>query len=131
VYEIAADKLGGVEHVLIGPGGIYAMQTSMEPLPEPAPGDARAIGRAAVVRGALDDALRRCAMSSTALATVHWGAAGGTAPPSVDVHPGAVAVDGRGLDAWASALPATLTPAQVDLAWQTVVTAIGRPDPLA
>jgi len=24
-----------------------------------------------------------------------------------------------------------LSPAQVDLAWQTVVTAIGRPDPLA
>ena len=24
VYEVAADKLGGIEHVLIGPGGIFA-----------------------------------------------------------------------------------------------------------
>ncbi len=68
VYEIAADKLGGVEHVAIGPAGIYAMQTSMDPLPAAPVGDPdpKAVGRAAVTRGALDDALRRCAMSSTA-----------------------------------------------------------------
>jgi hypothetical protein len=131
VYEIAADKLGGVEHVLIGPGGIYAMQTSMDPIPEPSPGDAQAIGRAAVARGPLDDALRRCAMSSTALTTVHWGVKDGSASAAVEVYPGALAVDGRGLGAWAAGLTATMTPTQVDLAWQTVVTAIGRPDPLA
>jgi hypothetical protein len=50
---------------------------------------------------------------------------------TVDVLPGLTAVDGRSLDAWASGRPATLTQAQVDLAWQTVLTAIGRPDPLA
>ncbi len=137
VYEVAADKLGGVEHVLIGPAGIFAVRTSMAPLPPPAPAadapDAQAIGRAAIVRGALDDALRRCAMSSTALATVHWGVNPPASPgPAVDVVPGEIAVDGRMIDAWTGGLAAgTFTPAQVDLAWQTVVTAIGRPDPLA
>jgi hypothetical protein len=132
VYEIAADKLGGIEHVLIGPPGIYAMQTSMEPMPAPSEPDPRAMGRAAIARGPLDDALRRCAMDSSALVTVHWGvdptATGG---PALEVLPGAIAVDGRRIAAWTEALPAALTPAQVDLAWQTVLTSIGRPDPLA
>lgn len=133
VYEIAADKLGGVEHVAIGPAGIYAMQTSMDPLPAAPVGDPdpKAVGRAAVTRGALDDALRRCAMSSTALVTVHWGVTPDAAPGSVAVVPGALAVQGRRVTEWAAALPGGgLSPAQVDLAWQTVVTAIGRPDPL-
>lgn len=130
VYEIAAEKLGGIEHVLIGPGGIFAMQTSMDPLPEPADPDPQAVGRAAITRGPLDDALRRCAMSSTALTVVHWGV-GGVGRGAVEVMPGVIAVDGRHVGAWTDALGATaLSPTQVDLAWQTVVTAIGRPDPL-
>ena len=41
-------------------------------------------------------------------------------------------VDGRRITEWTGGLPSgALTPAQVDLAWQTVVTSIGRPDPLA
>ncbi len=132
VYEIAADKLGGIEHVLIGPPGIYAMQTSMDPLPQPSEPDPRAIGRAAIVRGPLDDALRRCAMSSAALVTVHWGIdQDGSRGPALEVVPGALAVDGRRIDRWTESMPAALTPAQVDLAWQTVLTSIGRPDPLA
>ena len=131
VYEVAADKLGGIEHVLVGPGGVYALQTSMDPLPAAGGDDAHAIGRAAIARGPLDDALRRCAMSSDALVTIHWGVAGGaTGSPAVEVVPGAVAVDGRRLASWVDGLPTALTPAQVDLAWQTVVTGIGRPDPL-
>jgi hypothetical protein len=134
VHEIAVDKLGGIEHVLVGPAGIFALRTSMQPLPAPASAtpDAHAIGRAAIVRGALDDALRRCAMSSTSLVTVHWGVNPAGSPAAVDVLPGSVAVDGRSIAAWAASFPAAgLTPAQVDLAWQTVVVAIGRPDPLA
>lgn len=132
VYEIAADKLGGVEHVLIGPPGVYAMQTSMDPLPQPSEPDPRAIGRAAIARGPLDDALRRCAMSSSALVTVHWGVdQQGTRGPSLEVVPGHLAVDGRRIGPWTESLPTALTPAQVDLAWQTVLTSIGRPDPLA
>lgn len=134
VYEIAADKLGGVEHVLIGPPGAFAVQTSIEPLPAPRtdPPDPQAIARAAILRGAVDDALRKCAMSSDRLVRVHWGISTSAQGASVDELPGVTAVDGRGIEAWAAGLDGSrLTAAQVDLAWQTVTTAIGRPDPLA
>jgi hypothetical protein len=132
IYEITDEKLGGVEHVLIGPAGVFAVQTSMEALP-PARTDeptAHEIAGAAILRGGVDDALRRCAMTSDQLVTIHWGIGDGNAP-SVDVAPGAIAVDGRLLTDWTASLDQpTLTPAQVDLAWQTISTAIGRPDPL-
>lgn len=133
VYEIAEDRLGGIEHVLIGPGGVFAVQTSMEPLPNAPESDPdpQAVARAAIARGGLDDALRRCAMTSDRLVRVHWGAPPPGSGPSVDVVPGVTAVDGRSLTAWAAGLGQTLTSAQVDLAWQTVTTSIGRPDPLA
>lgn len=132
VYEIAEEKLGGVGHVLIGPPGVFALTTTMTAMPAgPASEhDPHAIARAAIVRGDLDDALRRCAMSSDALVVVHWGPPTG-GPSAVDTTPGSLAVDGRAIGAWAAGLDTTaLTPAQVDLAWQTVTTAIGRPDPL-
>ena len=93
VYEIGADRMGGVGHVLIGPTGVYAMRTTMDPLPaapttEP---DARAIGAAAVARAELDDALRRCAMSSDRLVTVHWGANEGS-EIAIELLPGHTAV---------------------------------------
>lgn len=131
VYEIPDDKLNGVGHVLIGPPGVFALRTSMEPLP-PTPTsepDARAIGAAAVSRGGVDDALRRCGMSSDRLVDVHWGANEGS-EIAIDLLPGLTAVDGRSVVAWASGRAAVLTPAQTDLAWQSIVTAIGRPDPL-
>jgi hypothetical protein len=138
VYEIHHDRLGGVEHVLIGPPGIFALVTSMDPMPAEPDGDpdAHAVAEAAILRGALDDALRRCAMTGDRLVTVHWGInTAGDTPTSVDLLPGATAVDGRQIENWAAALATrpdgtSLTQAQVDLAWQTVVTAIGRPDPL-
>jgi hypothetical protein len=133
VYEVADDKLGGVEHVVIGPSGVFAVRTSMSALPEPiSDPEPQALAAVAIMRGALDDALRRCAMTSDALVTVHWGVNADKKPASVEVMPGSHAVDGRKLEHWANGLGAgRLTPAQVDLAWQTVVTAIGRPDPLA
>jgi hypothetical protein len=131
VPEIAADKLGGIEQVLIGTAGVFGIETSMDPLPAPVhDATPHQIAQVAIRRGALDDALRRCAMSSDRLIRVHWGL-GGVHQASVDVLPGLTAVDGRALDAWAASLSGVLTPAQVDLAWQTVLTAIGRPDPLA
>jgi|FLOH01.1.fsa_nt_gi hypothetical protein len=131
VYEIADNKVSGIEHVLIGRAGAFAVQTSIEPLPEqpteqPSP---HAVAAAAITRGNLDDALKRCAMSTDRLVRVHWGAGPGG---SIDVLPGLTAVDGRSLSSWAESLTEqTLTPAQVDLAWQTILVAIGRPDPLA
>jgi hypothetical protein len=136
VYEIAEERMDGVEHVLIGPAGIFALVTSMDPLPSPViDPDPHAVAAAAIMRGGLDDALRRCAMTSDRLLTIHWGANDAAAPTSIESLPGATAVDGRHVDEWA-ATAATgrdgppLTQAQIDLAWQTVVTAIGRPDPL-
>ena len=130
VYEIADDKMGGIEHVLIGPPGALAVRTSMDPLPEPpeVEPDAHALAQAAIARGGLDDALTRCAMSSDRLIWVHWGTA---SSQSVELMPGVTAVDGRAIDPWAHSLDAdVLTLAQIDLAWQTVLTSIGRPDPL-
>lgn len=133
VYEIPHDKLGGIGHVLIGPAGIFALRTIMDPLP-PQPDDepdARAIGEAAVARGELDDALQRCAMTSDRLVWVHWGVNEGS-DVAVELMPGVIAVDGRELAAWAAGRSdEAFTSSQVDLAWQTVTTAIGRPDPLA
>jgi hypothetical protein len=132
VYEVAHDKLNGIGHVLIGPPGVFALRTTMEPIPRGPVGDpdATQIATAAIARGGLDDALRRCAMTSDRLVDVHWGRNDGT-EIAVDVMAGTTAVDGRALVAWAAnAGPHTLTPSQVDLAWQTVVVAIGRPDPL-
>ncbi len=37
VYEIAPDRMDGVEHVLIGPAGTFAVVTSMDPMPRAAP----------------------------------------------------------------------------------------------
>lgn len=134
VYEVASDRLNGIGHVLIGPSGVFAVRTTMDPLPASptADADARAIGEAAVARGALDDALRRCGMSSDQLVTVHWGANEG-AEIAIEVMAGVTAVDGRALTVWAAGTGTgtdALSPAQVDLAWQSIVVAIGRPDPL-
>ena len=131
VYEIADDKLGGVEHVLIGPSGVFAVRTSMDPMPAGPPADPSPteIAQPAIVRSELDDALRRCAMESDLLVRVHWGT-GPEGPAAIDTLPGSIAVDGRRIEEWADALDDRLTSAQVDLAWQTVTTAIGRPDPL-
>jgi hypothetical protein len=133
VYEIAAEKLGGIEHVLIGPAGVFAVRTSMAPLPQAStgPADAHAVAAAAIVRGSLDDALRGCAMKSDRLLEVHWGAGADDGPRWVEVLPGVTAVAGRSLTAWADDQPEELSSAQIDLAWQTVTTAIGRPDPLS
>jgi len=137
VYEIGADRMDGVEHVVVGPAGVFALVTSMDPMPRPVTEpDPYAVAAAAIKRGGLDDALRRCAMTSDRLITVHWGPNEGAAPLSVQVLPGVTAVDGRRVSEWADSAIAgrdgqALSPAQVDLAWQTVVTAIGRPDPLA
>ncbi|MFZ9041737.1 MAG: hypothetical protein ACO225_08680 [Ilumatobacteraceae bacterium] len=138
VYEIAEDRLGGPGHVLIGPPGVFAVVTTMEPVPS-APDespDAKAVANAAIMRGGLDDALRSCGMTSDRLLRVHWGAPTDGSPIEMDPLPGVTAVDGRSIVEWADIATNgqhgdRLSNAQVDLAWQTVTTAIGRPDPLA
>ncbi|HUF99673.1 MAG TPA: hypothetical protein VMM60_16210 [Ilumatobacter sp.] len=150
VYEIAPEKMSGIEHVVIGPAGAFAIVTVLDPLPalvDPGdadtPGgvgasepDAHALARVAITRGGLDDALRRCALTSAGLVRVHWGPTVAGSPHSVNVMHGVTAVDGRQIQDWAVDLAgragdAGLAASQVDLAWQTVLTSIGRPDPLA
>ena len=135
VYEIADERLGGVEHVLIGPPGVFAIQSSMDPLPADRGGESRGdpqeVARVAIVRGDLDDALAPCVMTSDRLVQVHWGATVGEPQAAVELFPGLTAVDGRRVSEWTAGLAPSLSPSQVDLAWQTVTTAIGRPDPLA
>jgi hypothetical protein len=136
VYEIGAERLTGAEHVLIGPPGAFAVATSLDPLPEPIHGDDDpdpvALAAVAMRRGGLDDALHRVRLASAGLVLVHWGGAEADAPPAVAGLHGVTHVDGRRLAQWAAALAeGPLTATQVDLGWQAVVTAIGRPDPLA
>jgi hypothetical protein len=136
VYEVTPDRLTGIEHVLIGPPGAFALTTTIDALPTPPPADAAAdpvaVARAAMTRGGLDDALARVRLSSAGLVTVHWGGAGADAPAAVAGQHGVTHVDGRRLGEWVAGLDgAAWSAAQVDLAWQAVVTAIGRPDPLA
>jgi len=134
VYEIDDDKLGGIEHVVVGPAGVFGLRTSMDPLPglptgEPTPQE---LAQPAIARGDLDDVMTKCAMSSDRLITVHWGVNDAGTPAQVDPAPGHTAADGRTLCDWLDTLDGSaLSRAQIDLAWQTVTTAIGRPDPLA
>jgi hypothetical protein len=134
VLEVPSGTLGDIDQVLIGPPGVFAVTTSMTPMPVAGtidPTDALATAAAAVARGALDDVLRPYRMESVALVTVHWDQPGDR-PITVDTAYGAVAVDGHQLAPWLVGLDGDdLTPAQVDLAWQAVTKAVGRPDPLA
>jgi hypothetical protein len=133
IHEIAPQRLSGIDHVVIGPAGVLPIVTSIEPLPRPPfEHDPTAVAAAAVQRSELDDALRRCAMSSDRLVVVHWGASSEPDTTACEPVRGVVAVDGRALQAWLEQLDTTsLSPAQVDLAWSTILTAIGRPNPLA
>ena len=132
VYEVGGGELGDVDQVAIGPAGIYALETALTPMPEP-PGDGAAAGAvavAAITRMRLDDLLQRCGMSSDALVRVHWARDDG-GPICVELGHGSLAVSGHRLVEWLQQLPqGRLSTAQVDLAWQTVATGIGRPDPL-
>lgn len=134
VYEIASDSLGGIDHVLIGPAGIFAITTSLSTMPTPSSEQpsAQTVAKGAIARGDLDDVLRRCAMESTGHVTIHWGRVDDTDAVVVDIAHGSIAVSGHRIDDWFDSLSTSgLSPAQADLAWQTVVTGIGRPDPLS
>lgn len=138
VHEIPEDRLGGVEHVLIGPPGVFALVSVLDALPEPdrddqgrTDSDPQAVARIAMLRGDLDEVLTHCGAASDGVVFVHWGRSHTEAPEVPMVH-GAVAVDGHRLGEWLDQRGGDrrLTPSQVDLAWRTVTTGVGRPDPL-
>jgi hypothetical protein len=135
VYEIGAGHLGNVDHVVIGPTGVIAIETIMIDRPTEFGSDisdAQRIATAAIERGDVDDLTRQVGVPCSVLAKVYWGTPQPDQPPGVQVATGQIAVEGQRLADWLVALPpGPLATAQVDHVWQTLLTGIGRPDPLA
>jgi hypothetical protein len=133
VYEIGEDRLGGVDHVVIGPSGIIAVATTMADRPAPdATADAHLVAAAAMLRSGVDDLARRAGMPCDTLAKVFWGAPQPGRPAAFESMHATLAVEGQRLTEWLATLPpGPFNAAQVDLGWQAIVTGIGRPDPLA
>lgn len=133
VLEIAEDRLGGVDHVIIGPSGVIAVSTLMFDRPtHAATPDPQQMANAAMMKAPVDELAARAGLSCDTLAKVYWGAPQPEYPAALDAGLAMVAVEGQRLADWLLTLPpGPLTPAQIDLAWQAILTGIGRPDPLA
>lgn len=134
VFEIADDRLGGVDHVIIGSSGTIAVRTVLADRPPigPRDDDPSAIARAAIARGDVDELVGTVGLRCDRSIVVYWGTPRPDEPGAHEVAPGEWAVEGQRLVDWLIALPpGTESTAQVDLAWQAVTTGIGRPDPLA
>lgn len=133
VLEIGEDRLGGVDQVIIGPSGIIAVSTLMIDRPTQAgTPDPHQLAMAAMMRGPVDELAARSGLSCKTLAKVYWGSQRPEQPAALDVGLGTAAIEGQRLTDWLQTLPpGPLTPAQIDLAWQAILTGIGRPDPLA
>ena len=133
VLEISEDRLGGIDHVIIGPSGVIAVSTLMTDRPaQPGTPDPTQLAMAAMMRAPVDELAANVGLSCKTLAKVFWGAQQPEQPAALDAGLGTVAVEGQRLQDWLLTLPpGPLTPAQIDLAWQAILTGIGRPDPLA
>jgi hypothetical protein len=133
VYEISERHLGPVDHVVIGPTGVIAIETLMLDRPQTTEGESNAqlTATAAIERGDVDDITRSVGVPCDLLAKVYWGAAQPEVPAAIQVTTGQVAVDGHRLVDWLVALPpGPLSGSQIDQVWQAVTTGVGRPDPL-
>jgi hypothetical protein len=133
VLEIGEDRLGGVDQVIIGPSGVIAVTTLMFDRPANAgTPDPQQMASAAMMRSPVDELAARAGLSCNTLAKIYWGAPQPERPAVLDSGLSTVAVEGQRLTEWLHTLPpGPLTPAQIDLAWQAILTGIGRPDPLA
>jgi hypothetical protein len=134
VFEIGERHLGAVDHVVVGPAGVIAIETLMLDRPAIAEGggDAQLTATAAIERGDVDDITRTVGVPCNMLAKVYWGSAQPDLPAAIEVTTGQVAVDGHRLIDWLIGLPpGPLSAAQTDQVWQAITTGIGRPDPLA
>lgn len=137
VYEIGG-ALGDIDHVIVGPPGAIAITTLVADRPDPARllssrTDAQLVSEAAITRGPIDELLRTIGASCSRSATVYWGRP--TQRPAADdlVH-GSQLVEGQRIDEWMATLieqtPTPLDQSRIDTVWRTIVTGIGRPDPL-
>ena len=138
VYEVGG-ALGGVDHVVIGPPGIIAVTTLVADRPTPSHlldtvGESRLVSDAAVARGPVDEIARPSGVGCRLSARVFWGSPDANRPAFDELVHGSHLVEGQRVDEWLDALarsaPEPLQAAAVDRAWRTVVTGIGRPDPL-
>lgn len=133
VYE-AGGKLGDIDHVVIGPTGVIAIETMMFDRPDysDTPSvDPQLVASAAIARGTVDDVTRPFGVPCTLHAKVFWGVPQPDRPAAIAVTSGQVAVEGQRLPDWVVAQPpGSVSPAQVDQLWQALLTSIGRPDPL-
>ena len=133
VFEIGAKHLGPIDHVVIGPAGVMAIETLTvdRPIGDLSVPEAQLIANAAIARGGVDDLTARVGLGCKTLVRVYWGSPQPEQPAGIELVAGLIAVEGQRLDEWLVALPpGSMQAAQVDLAWQTVATGIGRPDPL-
>lgn len=133
VLEVAEDRLGGIDHVIIGPSGVIAVSTLMLDRPAGAgTPDPQQMASAAMMKSPVDELAARAGLSCDTLAKVYWGAPQPEQPAALDSGLATVAVEGQRITDWLLTLPpGPLAPAQIDLAWQAILTGIGRPDPLA
>lgn len=133
VFEVPGDQLGGVDHVVIGPSGIIAVTTLMLDRPSATDlPDAQQLAANALQRAPVDELVNCVGLRCETLAKVYFGQPQPDLPVAHDMKNGTRAVEGQRLTEWLLTLPpGPLTPAQIDLAWQSVLTGIGRPDPLA
>lgn len=134
VFEISEKHLGAVDHVVVGPSGVLAIETVAgdRPAGGNAINEAQLIANAAITRGDVDDLATRVGASCKTLVRVYWGTPDPEAPAGVQVVPGLITVEGQRLNDWLVTLPpGPLQPAQIDQVWQAITTGIGRPDPLS
>ena len=133
VFEIAEKHLGPVDHVVVGPLGVLAIETIATNRPSAADpvAEAQLIANAAITRGDVDELAARVGSGCKTLVRVYWGTPQPDAPAGTQLAPGLMAVEGQRLNDWLVSLPpGPLQAAQVDQVWQAVSTGIGRPDPL-
>lgn len=132
VYEIGERHLSAVDHVVVGPSGVIAIETLMldRPLSTTEAGSPQLVAEAAIERADVDDLTSQVGVSCNVLAKVYWGTAQPDHPAAIEVAAGLLAIDGHRLVDWLVGLPpGPLSPAQTDQVWQAVTVGIGRPDP--
>ena len=138
VYEIGG-ALGDIDHVIVGRSGVTAITTIVADRPDPdrlrsERGEAILVSEAAIARGPLDELLRATSASCDRLARVYWGRPDTRRPVEEPLVHASVLVEGQRIEEWLATLDAAasdpLDPDRIDAIWRTIVTGIGRPDPL-
>lgn len=138
VVHETSDRLGGVDHVVVGPWGVLAVTTVMGDRPtrstltDAAGGEAQLVAGAAIARGDVDDLAREAGARCDRWARVYWCTPDATRPPVEEIAPGSLLVEGQRLEEWiagAATEPAALTQQEVDRVWRAITVGVGRPDP--